>query len=365
MTWTNPRRIAAAAVAAIVVAGAIGAWAPSVAADANAPKDTAKRVITIDLDSAWLGVMLEDREDGVFVERVVEKSPAATAGIEADDRIVAFDGTRVEGSIELVELVSKRKPGDTVTIEVDGKSGSRRVEATLAKREGLSSYRLAFGDGEMDIDIEDLESSIAEAWEGVAGLEGLDVLKGEGTEEVSRGYLGVGMLQPSSALRQALGGPAEAGILVDDVVADSPAAKAGLRAGDLIVAIDGEPVDRAGDLRRTIRSKQNGASVAIEIVRERRTQTITATLGETKARVLILEDGEGATGKLGRSIRIAPRTAIDEETQEQIREAMERAREAMETMGKHRGDHIRFAPEIPLPPLPPLPPIPGEVVLDV
>jgi len=66
------------------------------------------------------------------------------------------------------------------------------------------------------------------------------------------------------------------GILVTSVNENSAAAKAGLKAGDVITAVDGEKVDSPGDISRAINKKQDG-SVTLTIVRDRNTKTITVT----------------------------------------------------------------------------------------
>jgi len=99
---------------------------------------------------------------------------------------------------------------------------------------------------------------------------------------VRRGYLGIaGGTKP-------LPGPLaermqrKEAIEVLEVLAESPAAKAGLRAGDLIVAVDQAPVARAGDLQRLMVGAAIGRSVEITVVRARRAVTVKAVLSELK-----------------------------------------------------------------------------------
>jgi C-terminal processing protease CtpA/Prc len=66
------------------------------------------------------------------------------------------------------------------------------------------------------------------------------------------------------------------GILVTSVNDNSPAAKAGLKAGDVITAVDGEKVDSPGDVSRAINKKDDGA-VTLTVVRDRNTRSVTVT----------------------------------------------------------------------------------------
>lgn len=353
-------------VVAVLALVAGGAWAFAAAAsvgDDSSEKPAAKQKSS----RGWLGVSLHDTGDGVFVTEVVDDSAAAAAGIEQGDRIVAIDGKRVEHAGEVVDAMRASKPGDTVTIEVEGDQGARRLKATLGERPSRGERGFVF-----DFD----EDAFRGALEGIEGaLEGIPHFAGAGEgEEISRGYLGVELLQPSDALRRALGGRDGRGVLIDTVSDESPAAAAGLRAGDLIVALDGKDVESTAALRRMIRERDGGAAVSIEIVRAGRTDTLSATLGEKKVRVWIWEhndDGDGAPT----SWRFAPRgieeRELDEATQERIREAMERAREAMELHReelelqreklhdlRERGIILHLAP-----PAPPAPPAGGETLV--
>jgi membrane-associated protease RseP (regulator of RpoE activity) len=71
------------------------------------------------------------------------------------------------------------------------------------------------------------------------------------------------------------------GVMINEVRADSPAAKAGLKAGDIIVEVDGKEVKADGDLIRAIQEKKEG-DVTITIVRDRHRQTIRVTPEEVK-----------------------------------------------------------------------------------
>lgn len=100
----------------------------------------------------------------------------------------------------------------------------------------------------------------------------------------SKTWLGVSLLDVTPELRAWLGAPRETGVLVSEVAPDSPAAKAGLRAGDVILALDGKEADSASDLRRGLRDKKGGDPARLEVVRDKGRQTIVATLVEREPR---------------------------------------------------------------------------------
>jgi serine protease Do len=98
--------------------------------------------------------------------------------------------------------------------------------------------------------------------------------------EVTRGWLGV-QIQPVTAdIADSMGLKTTQGALVAQPQADSPAAKAGIQAGDVITAVDGQPVKGSHELARKIGAMSPGSSVKIDIWRDGQTKTMTLTLGE-------------------------------------------------------------------------------------
>jgi C-terminal processing protease CtpA/Prc len=99
-----------------------------------------------------------------------------------------------------------------------------------------------------------------------------------------RGFIGVRLLHISEDLRKHYGASGDEGILVSEVEADSPAAKAGLQVGDVITRVDGDPVDSAGDLARSVHDKKAGDKVRLSFLRDRRAQEVTVTIEEREGR---------------------------------------------------------------------------------
>src|SRR5215218_771710 len=93
-------------------------------------------------------------------------------------------------------------------------------------------------------------------------------------KQVKVGYLGVNMAPPTGG---------QDGALVQEVVSGSPAAKAGLRPGDLVVGIDGQSVADYGELAARIRAHQPGDKITLKVVRGGNETTITAALTERPA----------------------------------------------------------------------------------
>jgi membrane-associated protease RseP (regulator of RpoE activity) len=95
-----------------------------------------------------------------------------------------------------------------------------------------------------------------------------------------RVFLGISPLDLTPELRDHFGASKDSGILIAEVEANSPAAKAGLKVGDIVVALDGKDVASSGDLRRSLNTKKDGETVRIDILRGRSRQTLVATVVE-------------------------------------------------------------------------------------
>jgi len=121
---------------------------------------------------------------------------------------------------------------------------------------------------------------------------GADVLLGG-----PRAFIGVSLMNLSPELRDHFGAPGESGVMVESVQDDSPAEKAGVKVGDIILSVDGKDVKWSGDLRNALKDKKEGDSVRLEVLRGRARQTIVATVKEREApRVMKLDELPGLMG---------------------------------------------------------------------
>ncbi len=100
------------------------------------------------------------------------------------------------------------------------------------------------------------------------------------TGKVVRGWLGVGIQDLSADLAQALKLPNASGVLVSSVQPNTPAAKVGLRRGDVILKVNNESVDSTGKLRNLIATDGAGAKVTLQIRRDDKLENVSVNLGE-------------------------------------------------------------------------------------
>jgi len=101
---------------------------------------------------------------------------------------------------------------------------------------------------------------------------------------VSRGYIGVSLRDVDPDLQRSLGLSTNDGVLVQDVTSGSPGARAGIRAYDLIVAVDGKPVSGNDQLIEMIATRQPGTVASLQILRENHPINIPVKLAERPQR---------------------------------------------------------------------------------
>jgi membrane-associated protease RseP (regulator of RpoE activity) len=103
------------------------------------------------------------------------------------------------------------------------------------------------------------------------------VYEGDGPM-MRRGYLGVGLTELTPELRTHFGVPEEAGIMVAKVEPGSPAEKAGIRVGDILTRIDGNPIKSSWDVTAKVRKLDDGQQIPVEIWRNGKAQNLTAAI---------------------------------------------------------------------------------------
>jgi membrane-associated protease RseP (regulator of RpoE activity) len=102
--------------------------------------------------------------------------------------------------------------------------------------------------------------------------------------EHAGGYIGVRLIEMTPELREHFGVSKDVGVMVGGVEPDSPAANAGVRVGDILTAVDGDPIDSARDLSRAVRRKKAGDKVTLDLLRDRAKRQLNVTVADRPAR---------------------------------------------------------------------------------
>jgi serine protease Do len=122
--------------------------------------------------------------------------------------------------------------------------------------------------------------------------------------KVTRARIGVTIQDVNQQLANSFKLPRPMGALVSDVEADGPAAKAGLKSGDVITKLEGREIDRSADLPSRVAALKPGAAAHVEVWRNGKPQDIVVSLGELKDTVVVAKaDKSDEQGRLGVAVR--------------------------------------------------------------
>ncbi len=240
-----------------------------------APGD--RRVIQLDGRGSQLGVMVSDTDDatGVRIDTVEDGSAAAKGGVKAGDIVVDFDGERVRSARQLTRLVQETPAGRAVKMTVRRGADRQTLDVTPDARESFVWNGRLGRDLEREIE-RGMERGLRDLPERIEPFFNFR-FDGGIPAPGARGRLGVQVEGLSDQLATYFG-VKEGGVLVAGVTADSPAAKAGVKAGDVITKVNGEAVKDPGDLVQALGDVKDDGAVALDIVRDRKATSLTATI---------------------------------------------------------------------------------------
>ncbi len=121
--------------------------------------------------------------------------------------------------------------------------------------------------------------------------------------KVVRGWLGVSIQNLDEAMAESFGFKGTKGVLIGDVTTDSPAEKAGLKQGDIILKYDGKEMNDANQLRQAVAATSPGTKVKTEIFRDGERETVNVTVGEQEASAAVIKGRESESEDLGMTVR--------------------------------------------------------------
>lgn len=284
----------------VAAAGAGAAFIPSVEAQTPTPRArVAPRAYQFGGASGGeIGVSIRDVEgqdvkgaaSGVLVAEVTAGGPAEKAGVKSGDVFVEFDGERVRSARQFTRLVQETPPGRKVQASVlrDG----QKVSVSIEPREGSGfAYRL-LGDLANTRVFDTLGDDIREmippppppAPAAPPAPPAPPRPFGDFESFIWRAgnTLGVTTSELSPQLAEYFG--TKEGLLVSSVAADSAAAKAGVKAGDVITTFNGVAVESSSELRRAIQRLDDGAEFTIGVMRDKKGVTLKGKMESARNR---------------------------------------------------------------------------------
>jgi serine protease Do len=279
----------AALSAALVGAVGAGAAVSPVAHGQSTRVVTPRAVQVFSGSGSRIGVSIGDvdasdakaAQAGVVVEEVVDDSPAQKAGVKKGDVIVEFDGERVRSARQFSRLVQETVPGRKVQTVVlrDGQRTPLTIEPQ--ENDGARLFRDGRFMDELSVHIPPPPPIPSRP---AAPAPPAPPMLGELENFVwfSGSTLGMTTNDLSPQLADYFG--SKDGVLVTSVQDDSAAAKAGLKAGDVITAINGDTVGRPADLRRNVQRLSSGDEFTLMVVRDKKPLTLKGKVEDRRDR---------------------------------------------------------------------------------
>jgi serine protease Do len=224
----------------------------------------------------WLGVSISDTEEGrVRIVEIEKESPAELAGLEEGDTILKVEGKKISSAKELALETRRKKPGKNVTLEIERDGKKMNVEVKLGEypeREVKREIEMKFPDLFLPKPPQPPRPPKIETWPRDYFFRSRE----------SRKYIGVYLEEIGRELALYFGVKEGTGLLVSRFSEDSPAEKAGLKVGDVIVRADGKQVETVSELSELLQDKKKGEKIKIEYIRNKKSNTAEVEVAEEK-----------------------------------------------------------------------------------
>ncbi|MBS1800272.1 MAG: PDZ domain-containing protein [Acidobacteria bacterium] len=300
----------------------------------------------------YLGVDIRDVSDeqlaslkmkeahGAEVVGVDHDGPACKAGIEVHDVILQVNGQSIEGSEQLRRILRETPAGRQVSFVVSRDGQQRNVNTQMANRDEVE--RLAWENRYTVPEPDNApvyapkrgnsffhsSPSASGALKGTHSFLGTSML-------VSSSYTGAKLEVMGPQLAEFFGAQGSAGLLVRQVDPNSPAADAGMKAGDVVVRLNSQAVVTGSDWTKTIHENR-GKQVNVDILRDKKEQTLTLRPDEKKRSSV--DAGTGLEEFFGNSDQA-------EQTRATLAE-LEPMFDAMAASMRQRLEEVRATPEM-------------------
>jgi len=227
-------------------------------------------VDTEDVTADRLSALHLKEETGVEVTMVDQDAPAGKAGLKEHDVILTINDQKVQSVEQLRRLIREIPPGRTVAIGISRDGRPMTVKALLTERNKMPDMNFHFNMPAVNVPPIHIPAFNMPEID-VPGIVVVHTPRSSG--------MMIENLTPQ--LGEFFGVKGGSGVLVRSVEKGSRAEQAGLRAGDVIVKIDGSKVNDSSDFTRLLRARSS-SKAELTILRDKREQQVTLTLPEPK-----------------------------------------------------------------------------------
>jgi len=218
----------------------------------------------------WIGVSIAENEDGkVEIINVERESPGELAKLREGDIILSLDGKDITSSPMLVSEIRKRKPGQDVNLKIEREGKTMDVRVKLGEPPEQEARR------ELEWTFPKLFPPLPpEAPRAMPEKTPKPPLLKRFFSWEKKKYIGVYLEELNKGLSEYFGVKEGTGLLVSRLTKDSPAEKAGLKIGDVIVKVDGGRVETVSGLSEIVQDKKKGDKIKLEIIRDKKTMKV-------------------------------------------------------------------------------------------
>ena len=222
---------------------------------------------------------------GALIVDVAEESPAAKAGVQAGEQIIAIDGQEIGGENDLSTIIGTYEAGDHITLTIQDGNGAQTRDVSVVLEENAA--------GEAYLGVEHVKAPLFSVIEGsFFFFDGPQVKWDFDNPDFLMPEFKLDSFDLSERVTQSL--------IIEEMIEDGPAAKAGLQKGDQILTVNEEPVEKIADMVEIIETHAPDDTLTFTIQRpdESKTRQIDVTLGKN-------EQGEAFLGLvLGFKVKI-------------------------------------------------------------
>ena len=251
------------------------AWAPAAFAAAPAPHQGYLGVDVRDVTPDEVPLLRLRDTHGAEIVLVDHDAPAGKCGLHEHDVVVMMDGQAIEDQNQLRRMLHDSPPGKSIVLVVNRDGLPRTITTQMAVSQEEVERRAA----EQRLSLPEPQDQPNEAPAQVAASVPAPIHTGKtllGFMTMNPSYTGLYLEKVSTQLAGFFGVPNATGLLVRSVQANSPAAFAGMHAGDVVVRANDKPIASTGEWTKAIKDS-HGRPLAIIVVRDKREQTLTLT----------------------------------------------------------------------------------------
>jgi len=223
----------------------------------------------------WIGFRVLETDEYLEIDEIQPKSPAELAKLKLGDRVVKIDGKEVSSGATLSQEIRKRKPGTDITLGIIRGDAAKDIKVKLGEyteEEGRRELEALFPELFLSFQARPTDPKLPPQ---------LRLRRDQGFfSQESRKFVGLRVQPLTKDLAVFFGSKEGKGLLVVEFDPDSPAQKAGVQIGDVILKADGRAVESADEISALLQRKNKGEKIRFDILRDKKAMVVEVPIAE-------------------------------------------------------------------------------------